>query len=231
MRVVLGASVLLGGLATATGPAVAASEADVAAVARANRRTESQVRQILADPSAKVGATDRLYFEEPLPKDLPGAPARKEAAKFDADSTQTFLLHSRPGSTRVIYLDFDGQTITGTAWNSQTGRPSFDAAPFSLDPWSDFSIAEHEVIQSVWQRVAEDFSPFDVDVTTQDPGEAAITRSGWSDQRFGTRALVTNTSVVASTCGCSPALLPPACAGVQPDVGRAPQARRRGRVP
>ena len=29
-------------------------------------------------------------------------------------------------------------------------------------------------MQSVWQRVAEDFAPFDVDVTTQDPGVAAI---------------------------------------------------------
>ena len=33
---------------------------------------------------------------------------------------QTFALHSRPGSSRVIYLDFNGETITGTAWNNSS---------------------------------------------------------------------------------------------------------------
>ena len=31
---------------------------------------------------------------------------------------QTFLLHSRPGSKRTIYLDFKGATLSGTAWNA-----------------------------------------------------------------------------------------------------------------
>lgn len=30
---------------------------------------------------------------------------------------QTFSLHSRPGATRKIFLDFDGHTTTGSAWN------------------------------------------------------------------------------------------------------------------
>ena len=54
----------------------------------------------------------------------------------------------------------------------------------------------------MWQRVSEDFAPFDIDVTTQDPGAAAITRSGTGDAVYGTRALVTDATEIASTCGC-----------------------------
>ena len=96
-------------------------------------------------------------------------------------TTETFLLHSRPGANRVIYLDFDGHTVSGTAWNaSYTGGAAFTAAAYDTDGLATFSQAEQDVVQSVWQRVSEDYSAFDVDVTTQDPGAAAITRSGSS---------------------------------------------------
>ena len=36
-------------------------------------------------------------------------------------------------------------------------------------------------MQDAWQRVAEDYAPFDVDVTTEDPGAAAIDRTGPGD--------------------------------------------------
>ena len=38
-----------------------------------------------------------------------------------------------------------------------------------------------QVIIEVWQRVAQDFAPFDVNVTTQDPGEDAINRADTTD--------------------------------------------------
>ena len=37
-----------------------------------------------------------------------------------------------------------------------------------------FSNAEQDTIQSVWQRVAEDYSVFDIDVTTEEPLADAI---------------------------------------------------------
>ena len=46
-----------------------------------------------------------------------------------------------------------------------------------------FNDAEREAIQTIWQRVAEDYAPFDVDVTTQDPGlprSRAPTPPTWS---------------------------------------------------
>lgn len=89
---------------------------------------------------------------------------------------------SRPGSTKAIYLDFNGGTVTGTQWNSST-FPSWNCRPFDTDAdETTFSDAEQLVIERVWRRVSEDFSPWDVNVTTVQPGsgvtwsQAMITR-------------------------------------------------------
>ncbi len=60
-------------------------------------------------------------------------------------------LQSLPGAAGVIYLDFDGETGPFAGWGS------FDAAP---------SGASTSQIKEVWQRVAEDFQPFNLNVTT-----------------------------------------------------------------
>jgi hypothetical protein len=76
--------------------------------------------------------------------------------------------HSRLGSTRVIYLDFNGETVSGTQWN--TSVATYRARPLSLDSdETTFNDAEQTLIRQVWERVAEDYAPFDVDVTTQPP--------------------------------------------------------------
>jgi Metallo-peptidase family M12B Reprolysin-like len=78
--------------------------------------------------------------------------------------------HSRPGAANVIFLDFDGHIITDTAWNSSLGRTQIVARAFSSDGDPDtYSDTEQAVIKRVWQRVAEDFAPFHVDVTTEEP--------------------------------------------------------------
>jgi hypothetical protein len=35
----------------------------------------------------------------------------------DPSVDSAFLLHSRPGAPKVIYLDFTGHVTTGTGWN------------------------------------------------------------------------------------------------------------------
>jgi hypothetical protein len=81
----------------------------------------------------------------------------------------TFLLHSRPGAKRVIYLDFNGHVISNTAWNQGLANP-LNAVPYTLDgDATTFSDSERTSIAAIWQRVAEDYAPFDVDVTTEEP--------------------------------------------------------------
>jgi len=80
------------------------------------------------------------------------------------------VFHSRPGAPNVLYLNFTGETVTGTAWNSSLGRTTIPAVAFSSDSdFENFSDSEQTVIKRVWQRVAEDYAPFNVDVTTERP--------------------------------------------------------------
>ena len=78
--------------------------------------------------------------------------------------------HSKPGSSQVIYLDFTGATVSGTAWNASENVPSWTAKPYSTDAdFTTFSDAEQAAIVIIWERVSEDYAPFDVDVTTEAP--------------------------------------------------------------
>ena len=89
------------------------------------------------------------------------------------------ILHSNPSATKKVFLDFDGQTITGTSWNDyNSGRP-IHAPAYDLDGnILDFNSTEIARIQQIWQRVSEDFAPFNVDVTTEDPGTAFFASGG-----------------------------------------------------
>ena len=92
--------------------------------------------------------------------------------------------------------------ISGTAWNSLYAQDTWTAPAFSTDADpTTFSDAERTVVIDVWRRVAQDYAPFDVDVTTQDPGQDAITRSGSTDALFGTRVLISPDATQAQ-CGC-----------------------------
>lgn len=105
-------------------------------------------------------------------------------------TTSTFLLHSRPSAARKIYLDFTGHTTTGTSWNTYWGKASFTTPPFSLDAdTASFSNAEHAAIQAVWRSMVEDYAQFDVDVTTEDPGEDGLKRTTVGDANYGMRVI------------------------------------------
>lgn len=111
--------------------------------------------------------------------------------------TETFVLHSRPGAAKVIYLDFDGHTTANTPWNSGVNAnvnivtPAFD---LDGDP-TTFSDAERAAIQDIWRRVSEDYAAFDVDVTTADPGIEAIRRTSVSDANYGVRCVIGGSSM------------------------------------
>lgn len=188
--------------------AVNALGSNLAEAARRNEMTVGTLRSRLAgDQQFRLDRRGRaLYLDSMLqmtPQQQIQVAASSPAAAAPFDYSQTFLLHSRPGATRVAYLDFNGQTISGTAWNDAITGTSFTASPYDTDGSpSTFSASEMDVIQSVWQRVAEDFAPFGIDVTTEEPLADAITRSSSIDLNFGTRAVISNTSSVFSSCGC-----------------------------
>jgi hypothetical protein len=111
------------------------------------------------------------------------------------DLSKTFLLNSLPGSNHTIYLDFDGHITNGTIWNDAS-HPTITTPAYDFDGnTAIFSNAELAVIQYIWQRVAEDFKPFNVNVTTQLPTDINdLIKSNNSDTRWGVRVAIGGSS-------------------------------------
>jgi hypothetical protein len=106
--------------------------------------------------------------------------------------SNTFRLHSNPKATKTLYMDFDGFTCEGTSWNSSYNIQSIVSPAY--DPAGNgaaFTDDELIQVQEAWQRVAADFAPFDIDITTEDPGEANLVNTGGSDDRWGIRVVMT----------------------------------------
>ncbi len=145
---------------------------------------------LLADPDLAVDQEGRLLYTDPIPEAAAGAVSSGPVSSIP--SADAFTLHSRPGASRTVYLDFNGHLITGTAWNtSYNAGADIVAPPFDLDGApTTFSTAERNVIIETWLRVAEDFAPFDVDVTTELTSEDLLTRASSADSVFGTRILI-----------------------------------------
>ena len=109
--------------------------------------------------------------------------------------TKTFVLHSRPGATKVIYLDFNGHVIKGTLWNTEQIATSITVPAFDIDGKpATFNYAEHAMIQKIWKEISDAFAAFDVDVTTQDPGVENIRKIDAGDTNYGVRVCFGGTS-------------------------------------
>lgn len=67
---------------------------------------------------------------------------------------QVPALSSYPSASAVIFLDFDGQTVANTSWN--TSGPIYCGA----------SGLTNSQITEIFNRVSEDYRPFDVNITT-----------------------------------------------------------------
>ena len=172
---------------------------DLPSVARANSLSSAQLSEILTtDRTAWVSRAGKVFFEEDAPAqtstEIPTAAATVAPAYPTA---QTFELHSNPTASRKIFLDFDGATVTNTAWNGTGPGDITNATHIGFDTDgapSTFSSSEHGFVQEVWRQVAETYAPFDVDVTTADPGTSGITRSSVSDTTYGTQVLITSSN-------------------------------------
>lgn len=206
----------------------------VSEAARLNGLGPGRLRELLAsDPSAWLATSGLLHYKDPVPAgiDTPApspdpsdqsdpspepAPRLQQGGTDSQDGemlvasqalTDTFRLHSSPGSARTIFLDFDGHTVSDTYWNTGYGVSAGPHPAWTLDgDPSTFSDSERAAVQSIWQRVAEDYAPFDVDVTTQAPPEEALLRSSSTDPTYGTRVLISPSTqaasaICSSSCG------------------------------
>lgn len=83
-------------------------------------------------------------------------------------------LQSRPGAENVIYIDFNGETVSGTTWNNfHNSFNDIVAAPSGMT---------RDEIVAIWARASEDWITFDVNVTTS--------RSLYNDTPWHSRVMV-----------------------------------------
>jgi hypothetical protein len=164
--------------------------------------------RLLADETLWIDECGALFYVEPAAEPPPTGPSEAEAPAGSSMAAlapgEALHLHSRPGANRVIHLDFDGRVIASTGWNDgYSGGASFTAVAYDTDGLpGTFSAAEEAFIGEAWARVAEDYAAFDVDVTTEDPGVAAIDRTSTSDGAYGTTAVITRGGPVSARCSC-----------------------------
>ncbi|MDC0497473.1 hypothetical protein OAN72_00715 [bacterium] len=81
-----------------------------------------------------------------------------------ANSIAVSAFESIPDSEYVIYLDFDGEEVTNTPWNLMEVNGLGDIDPIIALPVARAD--EEEWVELVWSRVVEDFTPFNINVTT-----------------------------------------------------------------
>ncbi len=199
---------LAGGADTqvATGPVAAAWLARATPAVRhdvadnLDTTPEELTEQILGDPAAFLSTDGMVGYIEPA---MAGATVQSTPAVALASvPADVFALHSLPSSTKVIYLDFDGHTTQNEYWNSTYQFGAFDNQSYDIDgnP-SGFSDTERARIFEIFERVADDYAPFDIDVTTQDPGVDGLRRTSATDTTFGARVVITSSDWYASANG------------------------------
>jgi hypothetical protein len=71
-----------------------------------------------------------------------------------AANAQIPIYSSYPSAKATVYLDFDGQYVTGTSWNM--------SGPLTLGP-ANMSNAQ---VTEVFDRISEDYRPFNINITT-----------------------------------------------------------------
>ena len=124
--------------------------------------------EILTEHSGQVLMVERRLSSvvcSPLPRDS-GTDAQMigespVAAAADSDSNLKISsggivpeISTRPSAKAVVYLDFDGEQVSDNSWN---GGKLINAAASGLTP---------QEIRQVVARVAEDYAPFNINVTT-----------------------------------------------------------------
>lgn len=128
-------------------------------------------------PYLRVDKNGAIFYTDPaVPNATVNQYRKGSSPKALPIGIDVFKLHSKPDATNVVYIDFNGELISNTAWNDYSAKPSFSAQAYDLDGIpNEFSDEEKANIAEIWRRVAEDYAPFDVDITTELPASFGTT--------------------------------------------------------
>jgi hypothetical protein len=147
-------------------------------VSRPSRRLFRAAVQHVAALESRLMMHAGHVHDEPLP-DLGISPAVSADVAVGVTTNVTLAaaspltsvpaLSSRPAAPAKLYLDFDGNTTATWGDMAPGTTPAYD----SDGDATTFSDAELASIREIHARVAEKYSPFNIDVTTVNPGTMA----------------------------------------------------------
>ncbi len=129
-----------------------------------NGKVEGKVVSFIEKKAYRISTTDQgqimskeMDINKLMCVDLKKAdnPVQKRDTSNDTFSKVQPQYESLPGVPHVIYLDFDGEFVQNTNW-ANGGNINAQTSGFS-----------DQTILAVWRNMAEDFSPFKVNVTTK----------------------------------------------------------------
>jgi hypothetical protein len=139
---------------------------------------------------APLPASSAGLYADPAPSSATGQSDPVATNSPTQPLTAVPILHSYPQARVKIYLDFAGAAAQSWGGYSVPATPAYDQ---DGDP-TTFTDGELASIQEIWARVAEKFSPFNVDVTTENPGGFAAHQAmdeiiggdgSWIDSEWG----------------------------------------------
>lgn len=150
-------------------------------------QTDSSVEALKkaeADGEISVSEGGHYYFIDKAHgvEEAPSFGSRAVAAAAAIPGTPA--TGSLPGAPVTIYLNFGGETVTNTNWNIEADSDSmaFVAA----------SAADADFQKKVWASVAEDYAPFNVNVTTTRPTDDKLYKTSASDNEYGVNVVITD---------------------------------------
>lgn len=135
---------------------------------------------VTSDPSLYLDLPAGTYYVEVSNSPDDGSGSYELYILADSNYTSAVpQLDSFVTAPNTLHLDFDGHASTDDKWAAAKGPYSVGAFDFDDDP-NTFSPAERFAIQNIWEIVTEDFSPFEINVTTVEPAilQTAATNPG-----------------------------------------------------
>ncbi|MCI5130766.1 MAG: hypothetical protein D3904_04425, partial [Candidatus Electrothrix sp. EH2] len=138
--------------------------------------SEQKIYQAALDSTGSGVLTEddlnkHLCVNFPLHEAEPVVPAEMlSVAEQSPDLSVLRNLESRPGASNTLYINFWGGTLSDTAWNVEyNSEQDITYTPYSYDAdTSFFSTTDLYTMWLAWLETAEDYAPFDINVTSSE---------------------------------------------------------------
>ncbi|MCX6880104.1 MAG: hypothetical protein NTW21_40815 [Verrucomicrobia bacterium] len=120
--------------------------------------TQTVTVAIVGDAVLEADETFTLNLSSPVNATIADASGLGTIINDDLTPSNVPVHNSLPGAVAVVYLDMDGQVVSGSPW---AGGATLIARGISTS-------CTQAQMSEIWRRTAEDYAPFQINVTTQE---------------------------------------------------------------